>query len=193
MKLYTIIMINNNKYYTHNRKENNMSRRKKKWSEIDYYDIQNPSQRYRKPYDYGGYHNPQYNQRVNAYKDMHIDSEDFAPEHGMPVAELEKIIPYPDPPREFDRYYTKEDYDKKCRIYRKRYKKYVNYPEGSPYYMENLQGLYSLEDEMEYKKRRADSRFYDKCKKYWNKNGIKGPINPIYFTEENKVKQGLTT
>lgn len=166
-------------------------RKKKKWSEIDYYDI--PNQRFRKPYDYGGYHNPQYNQRVAAYKQLHVDSEDFAPEHGMPVAELEKIIPYPEPPREFNKYYTEEKYKKECNLYKKRYKKYVNCPEGSVDYMYGFNGICELEVEMEDKKNRADKFFYLQCEKYWKKNGIKGPINPIYFTEENKVKKGLTT
>lgn len=148
------------------------------------YGDDNYSEYYREPYDYGMYHNPDYNMRYNNWKRRNIYSrEDYNPDRFKPVDHIK--IDYPLAPLQYIcDYYTESDYKHDCRMLKAKYIQMCKYPRHTKMYNGNWYG---------FKKQRSDMvKKINHCNEVFHNRYANNQIKPIYFMRNRYKKEEVT-
>ena len=156
------------------------------------YDWESKRERYRRPYNYGGYKNPDFKQREQRWKSSvlsELGPRDYHEDHGLSAEEIKKrLIDRGEIPRKprcnFNVHIMREtDYDRLCDTIVNKHKDAVGAPKNSPRFNGLMMGKAKAKNEIIRKVKETEKAYAERFKRETGKE----IVTPLYFWVKQKI------
>ena len=156
------------------------------------YDHDSRQERYRRPYNYGGYKNPEFKQRERRWKRSTLSKlgpEDYHEDHALPTEEVEKrLIERGEIPRRprcnFNVNIMREtEYEDLCKEVRDMHVKAIKFPLDDPVYNGRMMGKAKARNTIIRKVKETEKAYAERFKRETGKE----IVTPLYFWVKQKI------